>query len=383
MKPTGQVKRIKNGNWQIRVQSNVSGVRKSKSKNGFKSEKDAKDALKILLKEIEKVSVEPSPVKKTFEQLFDTYLAFIKSSISEQTYKLYERTIRDYLRPKFGKMDVSNLTAYDIEMHYLELQDRLSGETLFRVHNQWKRALKKAKVWKWITDDPMYDVSSPSRKTKALNPKRNWLPKETFTIEELIRFFDACPDASILAQYVFFALTGGRGQEVFGGRWQDIDFDKKIFKVRQVLIEARGLSKFGPPKTPKSRRDIPLPDEVIRLLKKHKSVQNRIRLQMGPLWIDNDLIFPTCYGKPQRLSNLSARVKRICAKAGIKKNITAHSFRHTFATIARQKGEDLKVISEYLGHTSIKITMDIYSHVDIEEKREISDRMGALIAGKF
>lgn len=380
MKKTGQIKRLKNGNWQIRVQwRNTNGARQSVSKSGYRTRDAAQTALDKVLAARRAAKRAPKREYKNFNDLFDAYLEIVKPTVREQTFFLYERLIDGYLRPEFGEKNVAALTTLEIEKYYVRLQDKFTGEFIVKIHNQLGGALKKAKAWKWINENPMREAAPPSRKTKPKNPVRRIVPKDTLQPAEMFRLFDHCPTVSLRAQWMFFALTGARASEVFAARWRDADLTRGVFFVRQVLVQQKRVKKFDAPKTEKSVRRIPLPAAFVPILKAHKIAQNVARLRAGEKWVDNDLIFPTGFGKPQRLSNIGEKLARLCADAGIVKHITPHSFRHTFATLARQSGEDLKVISEYLGHASIRITADIYSHVDFDEKRKISDRMAGLI----
>lgn len=379
----GQITRIKNGNWQIRVQSRIDGIRKSVSESGFSSRSDAKEALDTLLADIKTESEQPSLPEKNFDDLFDAFLEIERSrDIEEQTYYLYERIIRTYLRPEFGKQLVKETTTHEIEKFLARLHKDLSGEMVWKIYNQFKRAFKKAKSWKWIIENPFDEVPSPRRKAKAKSSIRNQKPTAVFTPNELEEFLNACPDDNRRNMYLFFALTGCRPQEVFAARWQDVDNEKMEFSVNQALVQTKEVKKFGPPKTEKSKRIIPLPDELLEALKKHKVEQNKIRLKTGSLWVNNDLIFPTRYGKPQRLSNLGEKINVIKSKTGIDKNITPKSFRKTYATIGRKYVLNRKAVSDVLGHDNEKITDDFYVVVERADQREASETIVAHLLKK-
>jgi integrase len=373
-KSKGQVKRIKNGVWMMRVETNKNGERKSVSKR-YPSKEKADEALKLLLKQLE----QPVPTDRhDFAELFDAYLKFIQPTIAEQTYHLYKRTIDNHLKPTFGSLSVREITSHAIDMFYADLQQTLAGATVVKIHNQLKAALKKARGWRWIDENPMDFVRAPSRKTKPSVTNRRHEPKDVLTPEEIDRFIDACGDLRTKCLWLFFALSGARASEVFAARWKDLDLEKNVFNLQQKLVQTKQVKKFDVPKTEKSTRSIPFPAWFVELLRKLKTEQNKIRLK-SLFWEDNDLVFATAYGKPLRLSNLGEKCYKICDSAGIKKHVTPHSFRHSFATNARRNGVDLKDISEFLGHSSIRITSDIYSHVSIDDKRKTSEIVSNLI----
>ncbi len=126
MKKQGSVTKIKNGVYQIRVRRrNDEGKLKSISQTVHGSRDDAKDALKLLLKKIEKAISAPKKVYKTFDALFDAYLEVIKPTVAEQTYFLYERLVRVYLRPEFGSLLVTDLEPLEIDRFYALFGQRL------------------------------------------------------------------------------------------------------------------------------------------------------------------------------------------------------------------------------------------------------------------
>ncbi len=366
----GQVRRLKNGKWQIRVQKKSNGERKSFSEIIHGTRDDANDALKTLLADLKKIASAPKPTYKTFNNLFDDYLLIIKPNLREQTYYLYENIIRRYLRTPFGEKPLTELTGLEIEKFYAGLQSRLSAETIYKIHVQFKTSYKKARQWKWVTEDPFEFVKPP---------KRVRSPKDILTPDELNLFFDACDDLRTKTLWLFFALTGARSQEVLGARWRDIK--ENVWNVSQVRIETTKVKKFDEPKTEKSKRSIPLEPELVAILKKLKVEQNIERLQSAA-WADNDLIFSTGLGNPLRLSNLGEKCSEIATRAGITKKVHPHLFRHTFASLGLKAGVGIKFISEFLGHANISITANIYSHVNLDDKREVSSAVAGMILRK-
>lgn len=376
MKSKGQIIRIKNGKWRIRLQSERAGIRKSISETIIGTRDDAKEALKDLIKDAEKAKLAPKFPFKTFNDLFDAYLEIIQPSIEEQTFYQYKRFVKAYLRPEFGTMAVTELDSLTIEKWYVELQKTYAGETIAKIHNQLKAALDKAKLWKWREDNPITGIKPPNRNK---TPKGVKQPKDTLTIEELNRFFAACPDFASETMWTFFALTGARPSEVLAARWKDIDFNNQVFKVRQKLVQIKQVTKFSPRlKTTTSKRDIPLSGDLVQMLKRLKNEQNVIRLKSSK-WEDNDLVFCTRYGNPFRLSNLGTDCTAIALAAKITKNITPNGFRHSLSTLADDNDLQGKAMSEILGHASRRMTENVYTHPNIEKKRRIIDKMSDLI----
>jgi len=155
-------------------------------------------------------------------------------------------------------------------------------------------------------------------------------------------------------------LTAERG-EVLGLRWKDVDLDNACLSVTQTLSNnSKGLQ-FLPPKTEKSRRRISLMALTIEALKQHRKSQARHRLKLGPLWQDNGLVFPSEDGTPWHPDTFSGAWRKLQSDAAI--DCGFHGLRHTHATQLLRQGVHPKIVSERLGHASVAITLDLYSHL--------------------
>ena len=131
--------------------------------------------------------------------------------------------------------------------------------------------------------------------------------------------------------------------------------------VRQTLQEAEGKRTFKEPKTPKSRRVIALPTVALEVLRQHRARQAETKLQLGGRYNDHDLVCTQADGSPWWSSGFDRAFRRAKKQAGI--DVRFHDLRHTHATQLLRAGVHPKVVSERLGHASIGITLDTYSHV--------------------
>lgn len=367
-KQTGQIIRLARGKYRLRIQSRVKGSkRKSYSETYLGTRDAAEERLEELLKDAEAISSSDFR-PKTVDQLLDEYLFIHRPNIREQTYELYVHLCQ-FIRDEFGEVYVHELTQLEIEKFLVKLSKNYQAVTIQKIYVQLKAALRRAVNWDWIGKDPMEFVPLPKRVKNH---------KEVLTPEELNRFINKAPE-QWRTMWMFFFVTGARPSEVLGARWQDIDFVKKQFNVTQSLVEMKGRKKFDPLKNEASKRTIPLEDQIINLLKAHKKEQNILRLKVGADWEDNDLIFTNLRGGPRGFSTLNKVITHIKSQADISKKITPHSFRHTFATLNLNAGVNLKIVSQLLGHASIKTTADIYLHPDLEERQKASKLMTEML----
>ncbi len=163
--------------------------------------------------------------------------------------------------------------------------------------------------------------------------------------------------------FTLLALTGMRRGEALGLRWSDIDFDAFQIAIVQTVTAIEGKVVMGRPKTAGSRRTVYVHDATIKALRQQRQLQAEERLAAGPAWApDNDLVFRSRTGEPVNPDRFSRHFDKIVAEADVPR-IRLHDLRHTNATLSLKAGVHPKIVSERLGHASIAITLDLYSHV--------------------
>jgi integrase len=160
------------------------------------------------------------------------------------------------------------------------------------------------------------------------------------------------------------AVSQQRQGELLGLRWQDVDLEAGKLSVQRTLVFEKNGPTLAAPKTAKSRRSIRLAARTLDTLKRHKTAQNAQRLKLGGLWENRGLVFPGQTGQPMRAWSLTGGpFKRLLARAKLPEKTRFHDLRHTCATLLLAQGVHPKFVQELLGHASISITLDIYSHV--------------------
>ena len=166
------------------------------------------------------------------------------------------------------------------------------------------------------------------------------------------------------ALYVLATTTDMRQGELLGLKWEDINLEAGTLQVRHTLSTQVGKGFFfSPPKIAKGRRSIKLPEVAKGSSRKHHEAQLEERTKPGGMWEDNDLAFTTRVGTPLRRQELVTRsFKALLSKAGLP-DIRFHDLRHTCATLLLGEGVHAKLVQELLGHATISITLDTYSHV--------------------
>lgn len=221
---------------------------------------------------------------------------------------------------------------------------------------------------------------NPASPVKAPRPERDPAKVHALNLPEAQAILTAADDHRLTAAWYILTLMGLRRGEVLGLRWSDIDLATAQLWVRQSLgrVKGKGLV-FSTPKTETSTRPCPIPLVVLDTIKTHWAEQEIERAQHGG-WPDNDLVFVTANGKPIEPSNLGRMFNTVCKSAG-HGHERLHNLRHTAATVMRvYGGADLLDVSRLLGHSSIRITADMYGHVVPTVQEQIASRVSDAFA---
>ena len=175
-----------------------------------------------------------------------------------------------------------------------------------------------------------------------------------------------------------------RPEEYLGLQWKDIDFERSNVTIQRVVIWRSKLGwYFSEPETPRSRRSIPISESLVRALQDHKRKQSEERLKVGPKYQNKDLVFATSEGTPLLRRNLvRPHFKPVLKRAGLPESIRLYDLRHSCATLLLAENENPKVVSERLGHTTIRMTMDVYSHVLPSMQRAASEKLERMLIQK-
>jgi integrase len=174
------------------------------------------------------------------------------------------------------------------------------------------------------------------------------------------------------------AQTGLRRGEALGLRWSDIDFDARKLRVANTLASTKGGLYLTPPKTEASKRKIAMNDTVVALLQSHRIAQVEEAGAAGNQFLAKDFVFCTRTGEPVHPDNFYRSVTRVCERAGLARS-GPHVLRHTFATLLLESNVPHHVVSRILGHSSIRITVDIYGHLSDEGQEAAMSAMAHLI----
>jgi integrase len=294
------------------------------------------------------------------------------SRVRARTLTSYKSMIRMHLVPYIGKRRIDQLLPEHIEQVYTKLLDKgLSPATVLRVHRLLHRALKVAMQRDRVSRN-VASLVEPPRQVRPNTP-------EPLNVEECRKVLAAAQGRRNEARWTVALALGLRQSEALALQWRDIDFVLGTLSVRRGLhrVPGEGLV-FTEPKNERSRRRIALPKPLLEQLRKHRETQDLERLVAGSEWADWELVFAQPNGRPLDKHSDYEAWTQLLDDAGVRR-IRLHDGRHTAATLLLAAGVHPRVVMELLGHSQMRTTMDIYSHVMPALAQEAADRMAATL----
>jgi integrase len=375
----GQVIKRGEKNWLVRIfmGRDAQGKRRYLNTTVRGTKRDANDYLSKALTAISTGSfVARSPV--TVSEYLDKWLeTAARGRVRARTFTDYSELLARHVRPSLGAIKLTELRPLDIQALYTKMQDNgLSPRTIRYVHAVLSSALKQAVKWLMLAQNPAVLVDLPKASRKEM---------QALSVSEVERFMQAAAEDRWHPIFAVALATGMRPEEYLALQWKDVDLEKGTAVVQRALVWNRkgGGWYFSEPKTKQSRRNIPLSVSIVALLTVHRRRQAEERLKAGPEYQNNDLVFATPLGTPILARNLLCRhFKPILSRAELSPSLRLYDLRHTCATLLLSANEHPKVVSERLGHSSVTITLDVYSHVLPSMQQGASDKLERLLFEK-
>ncbi len=359
----GSVYKRKDGRW---VASITLEHRKRKYFYGD-TRREVQEKLKIALHEQQQGTLATGP-----QQLFRAYIEqwleeVYKPSVKLLSYQQYRSAVKNHLIPGLGHLPIQKITAAKIQAFYAEkLNNGLAPRTITFIHAVLHSALENAVKWGLVSRNVAKLVSLP--RTQRYEAK-------TLTAEEAKKLIETAQESRIEVLLVVAVTTGMRRGELLALHWDDVDFEQGVVYVHRTVNRVTGHGfKETEPKTKSSRRRIVLPDIAVEALKEHRLHQDQIRVKAGEKWYEQGIIFCNRHGRFLNPERVVALFHRLLADAGLP-DMRFHDLRHSAATILLVAGVHPKVVQERMGHSSIAMTMDIYSHVLPSMQQEVADKI--------
>lgn len=360
--------------WDVVVDTgrDESGRRRQKWHSGFRTKREASEALTEILGQLS-TGQYVAPSKLTVRLfLEDEWLPAIRGSLRPLTFESYAGNVRNHIVPRLGSLPLQQLTPSMLNSMYSELGSTLSPRTIRYIHAIMRRAFADAVKWNRLARNPVDAADPPSPRSIGAGRTTTWSGTELGTFLERVR------DDRLAACWRFLAMTGCRRGEALGLRWRDLDLDAGRATIVQTVVGSRVISET---KTDRGRRTIALDDTTIAVLRGHRRAQDAERLLMGTAYEDHDLAFCREDGTPIWPRSLTRAFAGSVNTANLPQ-IRLHDLRHTHATLALQAGVHPKVVQERLGHATISITLDVYSHAIPAMQEDAANRVADLVGAR-
>ena len=311
------------------------------------------------------------PTASTVGDYLDEWLETrVRLQNAPRTYQDYRYYVQRFLQPSLGHYKLTQLRPMHLQGLYVKLRQQGLTRTVDYVHQVMRKALNDAVQLQLVARNPALAARPPRSRSHPVD-----IPSV-----ELVRSALAAIRGTEVELPVRLAVTTGvRPGELVALRWRDLDLATGRAQVRQTLqrIAGEGLV-FAPTKTHRSTRTIALDAHVVEQLTQHRASQADRRRELGPLYNDHDLVFAQADGRPIEPNVMLHRFQRVLRRAGLP-TLRIKDLRHVHASIMLSEGVHPRVVQEQLGHASITLTLDTYSHVMPGIQAEAVQRVGKVL----
>lgn len=356
----------------------TTGKKKQAIKRGFLRKSDAEAfLLDINKKQSEGKFLNQKPITIA-EYLLQWLNDYVKINVRASSYVGYERIIKNHLIPYIGNTLLKNLTAMQIDNLYAELLQNgrsdgkggLSQKSVQYTHRVLNESLEHAVKKQLIYFNPMKGITN--------TPKPKKFQATIYTAKELLYLLNVAKDTPYELPIALAGICGLRRGECLGLKISDIDFSTKTIKISRQLILLRKQIVESEPKSTDSNRVIAVPDMVMEIIQKQIRVNNHYKQLLQNEYFDKGYLICHNNGTPIRPDYLTKNFANFIQSKGLKK-IRFHDLRHTCASLMLKSGVAMKTASEILGHSSISITADLYTHVLQDTKQVAANQIEQLL----
>jgi integrase len=343
------------------------------------------------------------PTDMRVAAFLERWLEYTESRVVPATHRRYEGMVATHIVPRIGGVALAKLSPLHLtRLEADQLAAGLSPTTVRKHHWLLKAALDQAVAWRLIAVNPMTGITAVAESRPEIR---------TLDAAGQARLLDTAAGTRMHVPIALALGTGLRRGELLALRWSDLDLNANRLAVRRAMrFGAQRQCEFGPCKTAKSRRVVSLPPSLSALLTAHRTEQASHRALAGAGWHDGDLVFCAAQGAPWLIDSFATSWKRLRARAAASAGADArkealelgateeqaeqsaeaaaaplaacrfHDLRHTHATELMRAGIHVKVVSERLGHSSVRVTLDRYSHVLPDMQDEAAAAANVLLA---
>ena len=360
----------------------IGGARKRISQSGFNTKREAVAKMSEIQSAVQRDEFVTPSLLIVGEYLED-WLDNRRSQLKPSTWRSYASNVRTHVVPAIGECRLKQLSPIDLDRFYRTLEREgnkrsggaLSPRTVRYIHTIIRRALKDALRKNLVTRNAADGASPPS--SRQTRPTSDTM--RTWTADQTREFLNRTSSDRLAALWGVALTTGMRRGELAALRWDDINLGDRVMSVRRNRVVVDGKSYEDSPKSGRGRT-VALASQTVESLRRWRKAQAEERLHWGIAWQGVGHVFTRDDGGPLHPDSLTTAFKRAVTAAGLPV-IRLHDARHTAASLALEAGVNPKVVSEMLGHSSVMVTLDVYSHVIPPLQESAAEQISALIFG--
>lgn len=351
----------------------LTGKERRTTRRGFKTMKEAKQAERNLLLDVEENGL-PSNQSDgfrdpTFEELASLWLENYKTTVKPSTFENVRSKVEKMTEEHFKEMKLKKITVAYCQKIVIELSKS------YVLYNHYlsviNRIFKYAVLMDVLNSNPFDKVIKP--KSRQTQRKGNFLTKEE--LKEFLKLAQTTTLSYFFPLVHLMSYTGLRQGEALALKWSDIDFENKKITVNKTAARIKEKQTLQTPKTKNSKRVISIDPATLSILKSWKKDQIKIYFKNGKHFEgDENFIFTNQRGEWVHIHNFIRYFKRFIADHKLKP-ITPHGLRHTHASLLFSAGVEPKNISDRLGHSTVQITLDLYTHITEEQRSDTVDKL--------
>ncbi len=387
MRRTGHIRERSPGSFEIRYNLGTdpaTGKRKIATDTVRGSRKDAEKELRRLLRTLD-TGEHVDPTRMTVRQWLTTWLGTVRQEIAPSSHHRYSIIVHQHLVPALGNLPITKLSPAHIQSFYNDLtttgrrDDRpgpLAPRTRQHIHRVLSAALARAVEQQVI-------VRNPADVFKRRLPKAERKEMVALTSEQSAALLDATRPTPLYLPVMLALATGMRRGEILALRWRNVDLDRGIVRATESLEQSKGGLRFNPPKSGRARV-ITLPSFAADELRERKRAQAEQLLKVGIRQSGNTLVCARPDGQPTTPLGLSNMFFKFVRKGAVYDlpTLRFHDLRHTHATQLLMAGVHPRIAQERLGHSTVALTLDLYSHVTATMQEDAAAKIDAAFKGR-
>ena len=359
----GSIRKRRDGRWEGRY---TAGINPETGKQVFKNvlgktQAEVKEKLAKALAENQKLDFSKRGKYNIAQWMDEWFENVCKIKVRPSSHQTYRGYIDRHIAPNIGKIPLEKLSAMDVQKLYRKLltggrvaraESRnqpkgLSAKTVRNINQVISSAMNFAVAQRILAQNPCKAVALPNLEHREM---------QTIPAAQLVVFLDEAKASGVYELYYIELATGLRRGELLGLKWEDIDLTVGVIRVRRQVARIGGKIVEAPLKTKNAYRTVTISPQAVEVLNAQKAKTN------------DEYVFPSPNGGPISPDSVNNMLKRVLKRAGIPR-VRFHDLRHTFASILIGQDVPLINVSNFLGHSDLSTTANIYAHLDKASKQ--------------